>query len=540
MHNKVIFVFIVLLFSVSKAQYKIELWNQIEITFQSSICYENPFLDVDFFATFTSEKGDVISRPAFWDGGNVWKIRFAPTTIGKWNFKLSGKMLNYFKGAKNGYIEAVEYKGNLPIYKNGFLKISQNKRYFTYNNDKPFFYLADTHWFLPLEKWYECNTPDCKSQFKFMVDKRAKQGFTVYQVQTNGIKLVEDSAASIDIKAFRDIDRKFNYLIEKGFVINTSIGSAHNFALVLGKKGAEMLAKYWVARYGAYPLIWMTAQEVDLDKHKYLEIWKAAAQTIHKYDDYRHPHSAHLWDNSNPTLFNSDNWHNFHMIQAGHIIWGGGTQTKDFYEKYYMNNPIKPMLESEANYENLGKDKICTATDIRNAAYKSILCGSFGFGYGVQGIWQNCYTETECGCCMDWGIMTWFEGLNAEGGEQMYYLKNLFNSHEWYKLVPRFNSPEWIEIKSDSEKEREMIVLASISRQQFFLYDYSTNNIKVTLKNLDKKLLYKAKWYDPQKGIYININESPAVGSSSWIIPPKPSAHDYLLILDSGKNINEL
>jgi hypothetical protein len=65
MHKKVIFVFIVLFFSVSKAQYKIELWNQIELTFQSSNCYENPFVDVDFFATFTSEKGDVISRPAF-------------------------------------------------------------------------------------------------------------------------------------------------------------------------------------------------------------------------------------------------------------------------------------------------------------------------------------------------------------------------------------------------------------------------------------------------------------------------------------------
>ena len=415
MVKKLFIVLLILFVSISKAQNKIELWKQIELTFQSSKCYDNPFLDVDLVAIFTNEIGETISRPAFWDGDNVWKVRFSPTQTGRWDYKIYGEKIDDFSGSKTGYVNAVSYKGKLPIYKNGFLKISPDKRYFTYANGKPFFYLADTHWFLPLEKWDECNAPDCNSQFKFMVDKRAKQQFTVYQVQTNGKKIVEDSVTSVDIKAFQDIDRKFNYLVEKGFVINTSIGSAHNYALVLGVKGAERLAKYWAARYGAYPVIWMTGQEVDLDKHKYLEVWKAAAKTINKYDDYHHPHSAHLWDNSNPAFFNSDSWHNFHMIQAGHIIWGGGTQTKEFYKKYYENIPVKPMLEAEANYESLGKDKQCTTTDIRNAAYKSILCGSSGFGYGVQGIWQNCYTPTDCGCCMDWGIKTWYEGLNMEG-----------------------------------------------------------------------------------------------------------------------------
>lgn len=531
MNRKIIVLILFALASICLAQTKVEVWKQVELTFHSSKCYDNPFLDVELLTIFTNSSGDTITRPAFWDGGDTWKVRFSPTKLGRWNYKLIGEEINNFKGNKIGFVNAVKYKGKLPIYKNGFLKISPSKRHFVYENGKPFFYLADTHWFLPLEKWDECNVPNCNSQFKFIVDKRAQQEFTVYQVQTNGIKLVEDSVKSVDIEAFRDIDRKFDYLVSKGFVINTSIGSAHNYALVLGKKGAERLAKYWAARYGAYPVIWMTAQEVDLDKHKYLEIWKAAAKTIDKFDDYQHPHTAHLWDNSNSKFFNKDSWHNFHMIQAGHIIWGGGTQTKEFYRKYYENTPIKPMLESEANYENLGKDKQCTTTDIRNAAYKSILCGSFGFGYGVQGIWQNCYTETECGCCMDWGIKTWFEGFNAEGGEQMYHLKNLFTSLEWYKLVPRFNSPEWIEIKTDSEKEREKIVLATISRQQFVLYNYSVDDVQVTLRNLNKKLHYKAKWYNPRKGIYTYINESPAAGSSSWNIPQKPSAEDYLLIL---------
>lgn len=532
-------VFVILLFaltSICPAQIEVEVWNQAELSFHSDKCYDNPFLDVELSAVFTNNSGDTITRPAFWDGGDLWKVRFAPTKLGKWNYKITGETVNNFKGNKSGFVNAVKYTGNLSIYKNGFLKISPNNRHLVYDNGIPFFYLADTHWFLPLEKWDECNAPNCKSQFKFMADKRIRQEFTVYQVQMNGTKLVEDSVTSVDVEAFRDIDRKFDYLASKGFVINTSIGSAHNFALILGKKGAERLAKYWVARYGAYPVIWMTAQEVDLDKHKYLEIWKAAAKTIDKFDDYQHPHTAHLWDNSDSKFFNEDNWHNFHMIQAGHIIWGGGTQTKKFYENYYMNKPIKPMLEAEANYEDLGKDKKCTTNDIRNAAYKSILCGSFGFGYGVQGIWQNCYTEKECGCCLDWGIKTWYDGLNSAGGIQMQYLKEFFTGIEWYELEPRFNNSDWLEINSSETNEKEKAVLSTISNTKYILYIYSEKEISVVLKNLDAAKIYNAEWFDPRKGIYINIEESPAIGSAAWSVPQKPSNEDYILLLYSAKN----
>jgi hypothetical protein len=328
------------------------------------------------------------------------------------------------------------------------------------------------------------------------------------------------------------MDRKFDYIVSKGFVINTSIGSAHNFALVLGIKGAERLAKYWVARYGAYPVVWMTAQEVDLDKFKYFQIWKAAAKTIDKYDDYRHPHSAHLWDNSNTTLFRDENWHNFHMIQGGHIIWGGGTQTKSFYKSFYESNPTKPILESEANYEDLGKEKKCTTTDIRNAAYKSILCGSLGFGYGVQGIWQNCYTETECGCCMDWGIKTWYEGLFAPGGNQMQLLKKFFTSFEWNKLEPRFDDSLWIDINSSDKNEKEKVVLSTISNEKYVLYLYADKDIPVTIKNLDAKKKYKAQWYNPVEGKFIDVKNTPNIGSVDWIIPPKPSSGDWLMILN--------
>ncbi|HNW58921.1 MAG TPA: DUF4038 domain-containing protein [bacterium] len=524
---------IVLLASLGRTQTTVEVWQQTELTFHSSKTYSSPLLEVDLMGLFISDSGDTLRRPAFWDGEGQWKIRFAPTRCGIWQYTLAGREVGDFTGPAAGTLQAVPYCGSLETGRNGFLKISSDHRRFTYDNGRPFFYLADTHWFLPLEKWEECNAPDCTSQFKFMVDERARQGFTVYQVQTNGKKMVSDSVTSVDLEAFRDLDRKFDYLASRGFVINTSIGSAHSFALVLGIHGAERLAKYWVARYGAYPVLWMTAQEVDLDHNRYIEIWKAAARTIAAFDDYHHPHSAHLWDNSNPARFDREEWHTFHMIQGGHIIWGGGTQVKAFYEHYFEHQPIKPMLESEANYEGLGKERQCTTTDIRNAAYKSILCGSPGFGYGVQGIWQDCYTPAECGCCMEWGTQSWLDALCAPGGEQMRHLREFFASLAWERLVPRFDDPAWIEIAGTSAREREKAVLATVTNQIYLLYLYSDQELPVMLKGLDPGRTYQALWFDPRQGKYLKAAAALLGGSSNWRVPAKPTPDDYLLVLST-------
>ena len=133
--NRKIFVIILLaLASICPAQTSVEVWKQVELTFHSSKCYDNPFLDVELLAVFINSSGDTIPRPAFWDGGDTWKVRFSPTKLGRWDYKLVGEEVNNFKGNKIGFVNAVKYKGKLSIYKNGFLKISPNKRHFTYDN----------------------------------------------------------------------------------------------------------------------------------------------------------------------------------------------------------------------------------------------------------------------------------------------------------------------------------------------------------------------------------------------------------------------
>ncbi|MEO6454950.1 MAG: DUF5060 domain-containing protein [Ginsengibacter sp.] len=60
----------------------IEQWKVHEVNLISEKEYADPFNEVSVDAIFSGPGGETIKRPAFWDGGKTWKIRFAPTKKG--------------------------------------------------------------------------------------------------------------------------------------------------------------------------------------------------------------------------------------------------------------------------------------------------------------------------------------------------------------------------------------------------------------------------------------------------------------------------
>ena len=63
------------------------VWNLVELTFRSERQYENPYADVDLVVTFHSPAGDSQRAWGFWDGGATWKVRFAPSVEGRWEWR---------------------------------------------------------------------------------------------------------------------------------------------------------------------------------------------------------------------------------------------------------------------------------------------------------------------------------------------------------------------------------------------------------------------------------------------------------------------
>jgi hypothetical protein len=60
-------------------------WREREITLTAERDYPNPYTDGDVWAEFIHDTGLTVRRPAFWEGGRVWTVRFAsPLTTGRW------------------------------------------------------------------------------------------------------------------------------------------------------------------------------------------------------------------------------------------------------------------------------------------------------------------------------------------------------------------------------------------------------------------------------------------------------------------------
>jgi len=522
------------------ATYTVEQWKRVDVTLASSRSYTHPDTDVKITATFTAPDGTVIVQPGFWDGGSVWKVRFAPTKLGLWSYVVTATDTTN-SGLHNitGSIQANAYTGNLDIYKHGFIKKSANNRAFTYADGTPFFWLADTHWQAPnYERLNECNNPyeACTNQFAFQAQQDKARGFTVYQTypdamlndgggNVNQANWWAEQYTHVNPEAFKSqFDVMMNTLADQGTVIALGMG-VH---WVNGQKGAPAMtrfAEYVTARYAAYPVVWLTGQEVDVQNNlNTLPVWKAVAQTIDANDGFNHPLTAHMDSVGDPKTFGQEPWHDWFATQGGH----GSIRSQAHYKTYWDYSPTKPFLETEANYEEIYGIPV---TETRKSAWKALQSGSFGYSYGVAGVWANKWDYATPGWDSFQTGIPWFDGIKRPGGTQMTVLKNFYEDlGNWQGLTPRFGDPAF-----GSFADNEKSVLSSNGNSTYVVYFYAENTVATgTLMGMNSSASYTARWYNPRNGTYRPISSGFVASSGSWTIPPRPDATDWVLVVTSG------
>lgn len=504
-----------------------EMWRTAELIFHSERPYADPLLEAETTVDFLSASGTRIRRPAFWNGGDAFGVRVALTEPGDWTYQtVCSDTGNAGLHGQTGTLRCVPYQGEHAIYQKGFLTVEPGQRYFSYRDGTPFFYLGDTHWLLCHEKWEEANVSGIESQFRYTVDHRAAQGFTVYQSEPLGkpnmpvIYDLTDGLDERDIAGFQQLDRKFQYIADRGLV------HAHSQLFFTDEiqhprytsAYLRALARFWVARYGAYPVLWTTAQEID--PHCYgtvpPERWFIVAQTVSEWDAYHHPLTAHGANNCLLTAHNSawddKPYHSWFGLQPQENTLNNTAYLRDFHRI------LKPALCYETGYEELWSD----ARQALGAGYKSFLGGLFGYGYGAQGVWNDDYSPD------DWmrygGYYRWFDALQFEGGKRLVHFRHFFEALDWWRLEPRFDDPAWSDIRTDEPK-----ALATIGQDVYaaFLFDQTTAGL--TLRGM-KDSIYEGYWYDILTGTYLPFGPcSPVDGVYSS--PQKPTSGDWILLL---------
>ena len=488
------------------------VYQKVDIDLTATGTYTNPFKETEVYAVFTHGDGTSIKQYGFFKGGDSWCIRFAPIKEGAWSFTTCSEDAGL--NGISGTLTATANEMRHDLDKHGWVKLEKGTRYFLYEDGTPFFWLGDTHWQgLDFERIHSCNYPGCTcgNQFKHVVDDRVKKGFSVYQTYFSSgrnssdpekevLPWWKDDYETINVDAFEKADYMFEYLASQGFTIALGMG-LHTQTYTQMKKRVEPLllfTKYVVARYSAYPIIWLTGQEITQFNHDALLNWFKVGAYIEELDGYNHPRGAHMYplDLYSPEVKETDAqpWHQYFMLQAGH---GAAARFKDrFFYKSYYDNSDKIYIEGECQYEDIYYQLQNDSDHNRKGAWLAMLSGASGFTYGVTGVWALSWGSGEKSPFDSYNPEPWYIGMDKHGSFELGYMKEFLTRFPFWKLTPVFGDIGAFE-------QRKFACGAKCGDDAFIWYFYDTTIEEGVLHQLQPDTEYYGYWFDVCTGKYI-------------------------------------
>jgi hypothetical protein len=510
-------------------------WEVFETSYESAKAYSNAFTEVEVDVVF--QQGDKQWKvPAFWAGDRKWTARFAPPTQGKYTYRV--ECTDKANAGLNGNEQSLlvtACKGDNPLLKHGFVKVSPGKTYFEHADGMPFFWLADTWW------KNLCKRMTWEGFQELTADRKAK-GFSVVQIvcgpypdenffapsleNEGGQPYLANDLSVVNPKYFDYADRRFKHLADSGIVPAIVGAWGRGDCNSMDKFGAEKIKRHWrylIARYGAYPVIWILAGEIPEETKAGKGPWAEVATYLRSIDPYHHPltcHTGHgrkLAKDDIPVI-------DFDMVGGNHDEHAAvAPQTVAIVSSAYATKPPMPVLVGETCYEGHMQQGFGDVQ--RRIFWQSILSGAAGHTYGAAGIW-HAGVEGDHGNWGMWGRQpydwtTWKEGMNYPGATQLGIGRKLLEHYPWQKFEPH---PEWALGCYAAGIPDGMRI---IYRPRKAIYDWSG----FTVNNLIAGLPYATFFFDPVTGRRFDKGIVTPT-STSWKIPNVPSPQDWVLVME--------
>ena len=535
---------------------KAETWRVSELCFTASRNYDTGggdrvMMDVEFS---NKASGQTLVIPAFWDGEDRFVVRFAPPSPGRWKWKSRCPEDAALDGRK-GTLRCREYSGPLEVYRHGFVKAEKGTKYLMYADGTPFFYLGDTHWGMYTEALSE-------EHFKRIVRRRVEQGFTVIQSEPIGapFHLQDGRVDADDIAGFRQADAYYRFIADAGLVHANAeffFPSDLTEQLASDDEALKALCRYWVARFGAYPVLWTLAQEIDNDSYAELggrffdyrdNPWVKIAEYIHAADPYSHPLSGHQENAVNtsvtgagtePEEAHADGYGVSVFLpepvseRTGHNWWAAQwspslheTPGPEAVRDYWLSD--RPAVNYEGRYCGLWTMNFGS----RAQGWISFLSGFCGYGYGAADIWLyhsgfDATTTSFDGVehiTPEMKAVSWQESLEYPSAFQMRHLRDLLESFDWWNLVPVIPGDPVFRDASGAA------VYARTPREHL-LYFYGKGTETGRISTLPPEGGTDARWYDPRTGGFREAALPVRESDGYWALPPKPDGQDWVLVL---------
>jgi Protein of unknown function (DUF4038)/Domain of unknown function (DUF5060) len=408
-----------------------QVWQEVELVLEAKLDHESPYTEVEVWAEFSHETGTVLRRPAFWDGGRTWRVRFAsPLPSGRWTWRSAASVSDAGLAGRTGMIEIEPGPARTAFDEHGFWRMSPGGRNLVHADGAPALLVADTAWALP---WRAT-----EQQVRTYAADRSGKGFNAVLLMTvqpdMGVTGPRDRTADegfavafedlpdgrlehLDPAYFQYFDRLVTVLVEHG-IAPVLQPVFHGFGWK-GKRTAGPVVppadyarycRYLVARYGARPAVYLVGADGAGTEPQIA----AGGAEVQEWDAYGQPTGIHYRPHASNRASQDADWLDFQWCQTGH----SGTHVPERVADMWRNEPVRAVANGEPTYEHGGRRGKAEGWWQGHEAWSNLCAGgTMGVVYGAGSLWQWVLHPGEPGQAPQFTAegAGWREALDFEG-----------------------------------------------------------------------------------------------------------------------------
>jgi hypothetical protein len=527
-----------------------------ELTLRASNAYADIFNQVDVDVVFVAPDGKEWQVPAFWSGGNRFRVRFAAPEPGRYTYRT---FCSYTRDpglhGQEGELEISPYTGPCTLYQR---------------------WMGDT-WWMGLTKRL-----DWPHGFRQLVADRVSKGFNLIQVVVGPLPDFDVEFAAwhpqqaneagwpweqdwerINPGFFDLADLRVVHLVESGLV-PCIVGMWGYYLSYMGIDRVKRHWRYLVARYAAFPVIWCLAGEFTMHtfdgsprKDESMQAarnrqevgWSEVGHYVRDLDPFHNLITAHPAGPEPSEMLRDEAVLDLEMLQTGHSGYRALPQTVERVLAGIAKHPRMPVVNSEVCYEGIMGG---SWQDIQRFVFwTSLTSGSAGHTYGAQGVWgMSSSDEPFCGATGNWGDGFWQDRMHLPGSTQVGLGRRLFERYPWWLFEPR-QEPEVAAAGRASAFTTgipgtvAVFYLAADHMAQEF---YGVQGLRIQVEPGPE---YLASFFNPRTGETVThyqakgmkMIELGAVEPNEdgfWPTPPKPTREDWVLVLENKDALDGL
>jgi hypothetical protein len=393
-----------------------------------------------------------------------------------------------------------------------------------YDDDAPFFYLADTCW--------SALTNIALSDWEYYLNFRARQDFNVIQI--NLLKQWDASGDDLEIYPFavqkHGTDYKFDFskinipyfdrteqmlrsirernmvpalvLLWANYVPDTWASSlAHNN--LFPYEHLDHYVSYVTKRFQKFHPIYFISGDTDFPTKRSIAYYRKVFD-VAKANDPDALYSFHIKGRYSDLPREFLEKIDFFSYQSGHNPNGRSTAYTIPLNKR-TEGFDKPIINTEPCYDQISYSRNqygrFTPRDVRYAAWSSVLSGAdAGISYGAHGIWSWHHTGASFGIAPGEGFdvpFDWHDAIHFRGADDLGWLKSIMCQVFPDGCVPIpqvLNHAESIRAATDREHRHYLIYLPTNTELDLSSLELNSQNSSAKVFDLQKRQTYRAIW----------------------------------------------